>query len=57
MSSVAVEDCKARFLRNTTFFHSYNLMMTIANEPKIYKQNITVSVGLFLCVNIKTSNI
>ena len=39
---------KIRFLSNTVFLYSYNLMMTITNGLKMYKINITVSVGLFL---------
>ena len=39
---------KSRFLSNTTFFYSYNIMMTLTNGPKMYNINITVSVGLFL---------
>ena len=41
--SMAVEECKSRFLSNTTFFYSYNMMIT-----KMHKQSITVSVGLIL---------
>lgn len=39
---------KSRFLSKTTFFYSYNIIMTLTNGPKMYKINITVSVGLFL---------
>ena len=39
---------KSRFLSNTTFFYSYNIMMTLTNGPEMYNINITVSVGLFL---------
>ena len=31
----------------TIGFYSYNIMTTLTNEPKMYKQNIRVSVGLF----------
>ena len=39
---------KSRFLSNTAFFYSYNIMMTLTNGPKMHNINITVSVGLFL---------
>ena len=46
--SMAMEEFKSRFFSNRTFFYSYNIKMALINKAKMYKQNITLSVGLFL---------
>ena len=42
---MALEECKRKFLSNTTFIYSYNIMMTLTNGLKLYKQNMAVSDG------------
>ena len=45
---MAAEEYKSRFLSNTMFSYSFNIMATLTNGLKMHKQNVTVSVGLFL---------
>ena len=47
---MAVKECRRKFLSNATLFYPYNIMMALTNGRKLYKQNMSVSVGLSISV-------
>ena len=46
-----MEECKSRFSSNKTFLNFSNIMMTLINAARMYKQNVTVSLVYFYNVS------